>query len=162
MVSDVNIFAKKFLKAPQRKKFFLRILPPCSLHLNVLFPPLPEDQCPNFLDFSESLGKTHGKKWSQMWILLLIKDVKSLNFNQFCLTSRIFFWYRCYYPHQSRYALSPVCRIFIREYSTSKYMLFLTYGKPYSSVNLSTAWIGFGFLQNTGGRWPCIFSVKLG
>ena len=34
-------------------------------------------------------------------------------FGEFCLTSRIFFWYRCYYPHRSRDALSPVCMIFL-------------------------------------------------
>ena len=48
-----------------------------------------------FFRFSDSLRKTNGKKWSQIWILLLIKDVKSpckksLIFNEFCLTSRIF------------------------------------------------------------------------
>ena len=33
-----------------------------------------------------------------------------------------FFWYQCYYPHLSRDALSPVCRIFIMFFS-SKYQL---------------------------------------
>ena len=84
---------------------------------NIFLPPLPKVGCqkfPPFLTpfkhlfcphfpksnfqtfrFSEFLGKTNRKKWSQIWILLLIKGVKSprkksLIFDKFCLTSRIF------------------------------------------------------------------------
>ena len=32
-----------------------------------------------------------------------------------------FFWYRCYYPHQSRDALSPVYRIFEPKLDGSSY-----------------------------------------
>ena len=31
-----------------------------------------------------------------------------------CLPYAGFVWYQCYYPHRSRYALSPVCGIFIK------------------------------------------------
>ena len=31
---------------------------------------------------------------------------------QFCLTSRNFFWYPCYYPHGFRDALFPICGMF--------------------------------------------------
>ena len=77
---------------------------------------------------SESLRKSNGKKWSNIWKLLLIKGVKSPG--KFCkdqegiqqgsggFTTSIlgllagFFWYRCYYPRWLRDALSPVWGIF--------------------------------------------------
>ena len=45
--------------------------------------------------FSESLGKSNGNKWSQIWKLLLIKDIqlprkRSLFIGEFCLARRIF------------------------------------------------------------------------
>ena len=42
-----------------------------SLRLTVFLPPLPEVQCPKCLDFQKSLGKNNGRKWSQIWKLLL-------------------------------------------------------------------------------------------
>ena len=67
----------------------------CSLYLNVFVPPLPEDQCPNFLDFPNPLGITKRKEWSEIWILLLIKGLKlppkkKLIFDDFFLQSGYF------------------------------------------------------------------------
>ena len=106
-----------------------------------LFAPTSWSQMSKVFRIVESLGKSNGKKWSQIWNFLLIKGVKSLHkkncswanfatlskiflvlvfltsfnsllFCKFCLTSRIF-WYWCYYPHRSKDALSPVCGIFL-------------------------------------------------
>ena len=95
MVSDVNISAQKRSKIAAVKKVYHALFSLCSLNLKVLLPPLPEVQYPNFLDFPNPWGKTNEKKWSQIWILLLIRGVKSprnlfLIFDKFCLTSRIF------------------------------------------------------------------------
>ena len=73
-------------------------------------PPLPRVQCSNLLDFPNHWGKLNGRKWSQIWIYLLIKGVKSPRtksfiFDKFCLSSRIFLVW-CYFPHRSRDALS--------------------------------------------------------
>ena len=77
MVSDVNSFAQKWSKSFAAKKFFTGFYSLlCSLNLNIFWPPLPKVQCQHFFLFSESLGKTNGKKWSQISILLLIKGVK--------------------------------------------------------------------------------------
>ena len=126
MVSDVNIFAQKWSKIAAAKKFLTNFFSLCSLRLNALCPHFQSPMSKLFR-FSESLGKTNGKKWSQIWIILLIKGVKPpRNFffifffylfifffcDEFCPISRIF-WYRCYYPHGSRDALSPLCEIFI-------------------------------------------------
>ena len=86
----------------------------CSLHLNVFFNPLPKAQCPNYLDFPNPWGK--------------LMERSGIRFEHFahkrCKIAAIFFfltnfallagffWYWCYYPHRSRGALSPVCRIF--------------------------------------------------
>ena len=109
----------KGAKFPLQKKLFTDLFFFIfQLRLNVLLPPLPKVQT-FFLRFSEFLEKSNGKKWSQIWKLLLVKGIKSppqnsfifIFFCEFCLTSRIF-WYRCYYLHRSRDALSPVCGIF--------------------------------------------------
>ena len=53
----------------------------CSLRLKDLLPPLPEVRCPFYFfilfKFFESLGKSNGKKWSQIVKLVLIKGLKS-------------------------------------------------------------------------------------
>ena len=48
---------KRFKIEVAKKVFFYGFFPLCSLHLNVLLPPLPEIQCPNFLDFLNPWGK---------------------------------------------------------------------------------------------------------
>ena len=78
----------------------------CSLlryRLNVFLPPLPEVGCPIFFRDSESLGKSNGKKWSQIWRFLFgsglkLPRQKNLDFCWFCLTkhggNHIFRWIR--------------------------------------------------------------------
>ena len=64
----------------------------CSLlryRLNVFLTPLPEVGCPIFVRDLESLGKSNGKKWSQIVKLLLIKGLhlprkKSSFFGELC------------------------------------------------------------------------------
>ena len=45
--------------------------------LNNLFAPTSRSPMSKLFRVSESLGKSNGKKWSQIWKLLLIKGVKS-------------------------------------------------------------------------------------
>ena len=63
--------------SPRRKKVFTDFF---SLHLFTFFKRLsaPTSQSPmsKLYRFGESLGKSNGKKWSQIWNLLLIKGVK--------------------------------------------------------------------------------------
>ena len=69
-----TFFLKNCVKIT-RKKSFLRIFVICSLRLKVFLTPLPEVQCPILFWFSESLGKSNGKKWSQIVRLLLRKGL---------------------------------------------------------------------------------------
>ena len=125
-----------------------------------LFAPTSWSRMSNIFRDSESLGKTNGKKWSQIWQFLFGSGLKSpadfalQNMMETTLPdgletsgrrvyrlywhiSRHFWvfafwmifslfqknlvfgyswstllWYRCYYTHRSRDALSPVCGIF--------------------------------------------------
>ena len=59
------------------------------------FPPFPKSDVKNVRDL-KSLGKSNGKKWSQIWKLFQIKGLKSLHKKKcfganFALMSRIFF-----------------------------------------------------------------------
>ena len=139
-----------------------------------LFAPISRSWMSKVFRDSESLGKSNGKKCSQIWKLLLIKGVKSpRNFffvrGEFCkdqetiqqgsrgYTTRIrrlynkirrlynkdqevisrIFWYRCYYLHLSRDALSPIFGIFCDYASEYSHNLFVLEQKqsqksPYS------------------------------
>ena len=74
-----------------------------------------------YLSFIEPLQKTFAYKECK------IAPQKSLFFSAHFALLAGFFWYRCYYPHRSRDALSPVCGIL---YSNSNIegslLLFLT------------------------------------
>ena len=118
MVSDLKTFAHKGCKIAAAKKVFLTDFFICSLRLNVFLPPLPEVQCPNFLDLRNPWGKVMERSG---WKLLLIKGVKSPRKKKLVFSANFallagFFWYWCYYPHRSRDALSPVCGIFLTIY----------------------------------------------
>ena len=69
----------------------------CSLRLNIFLPPLLEVQCQIFLDFRNPWGKVMKRSAFLFccWKFALLAGL---------------FWYPCYYPHQTRDALSP--RIF--------------------------------------------------
>ena len=58
VVSDLKTFAHKGCNIAAARNFFtIFFFFFCSLHLNVFLPPLPKVQCPNFLDFWNSLAK---------------------------------------------------------------------------------------------------------
>ena len=83
----------KGVKLPRQKKvslqfiFFIFFTP-----FNIFLPLFPKVQCPNTLDFQNPGGKSNGKKWSQIWKLVLIKGVKLLrNFFFYFLFFFIFF-----------------------------------------------------------------------
>ena len=105
MVSDLNRCAYKGCKmAAQKKKCFwanFALLGRIFLVLvfltpfNGLFAPTSRSPMSTLFRYSESLGKSNGKKWSQIGKLLLIKGVKSprkkkfVFFCEFCLTRGI-------------------------------------------------------------------------
>ena len=70
----------------------------------------------NIFRDSESLGKSSWKKWSNVWTFLFRSGLKSQRKTKLFLLLLILpwstlLWHRCYYPHRSRDALSPVCGI---------------------------------------------------
>ena len=70
----------------------------------------------NIFRDSESLGKSNGKKWCNIWTVLFWSGLKLPRkkkvFFLLILPWSTLLWHRCYYPHRSRNALSPVCGIF--------------------------------------------------
>ena len=112
----MNIFVWKLSKIAANKKFFSLLFSLLRYHLTVFLPPLPEVGCPIFFRASESLGKSNGKKWSQIGTFLFANCLKSPRKKKFffllILPWSTLLWHRCYYPHRSRDALSPVCGIF--------------------------------------------------
>ena len=91
-------------KSPRKKKFFfLSLFPLLRYRLTVFLPPLPAVGCPIFLKIRNPWGK--------------VMERSGLTFEHFCLEVVILPWstflrHRCYYPHRSRDALSPVCGTF--------------------------------------------------
>ena len=57
----------------------------------VFLPPLLKVQCQYFLDFGNPWGKSNGKKWYQIWTLLLIKGVKAPRQKSFFFFFKDFF-----------------------------------------------------------------------
>ena len=152
----MNSFVRKLSKIAAQKKVFFLTFFTFEVPFNGLFAPTSRNRMPNIFRVSESLGKSNGKKWSQIWTFLFENCLKSqqkkiLFFSLFLLLryrltvflpplpevgcpiflfgsglksprKKSFFllilpwstllWQRCYYPHRSRDALSPVCGIF--------------------------------------------------
>ena len=87
VVSDLKTFTNKRCKIAARKKncfcanfALLSMIFLVSVFLtpfNNLFAPTSRSPMSKLFRVSESLGKSNGKKWSQIWKLLLIKGVKS-------------------------------------------------------------------------------------
>ena len=71
------VLLKNGLKMPWQKKFFLQISPPLFTPFKRLFAPISWDPMSKLFRYSKFLGENIGKKWSQIWVLLLIKGVKS-------------------------------------------------------------------------------------
>ena len=87
-----------------------------SLQFQGIFAPTSLSPMSKLFRFLESLGKSNGKKLSQIWQLLLIRGVELPQILLLLLFFFIFygkFLYRCYYSHRLRDASSPVCRIFV-------------------------------------------------
>ena len=73
MVSDMNIFVWKLSKIGAKKKVFFFTffgLLRFSVFFNGLFAPTSRSWLSNIFRDSESLGKSNGKKWSQIWTFL--------------------------------------------------------------------------------------------
>ena len=107
----MNIFVSKLPKiaAQKKKKIFTFFgLLRFSVFFNCLFDPTSRSRMSNIFRDSESLGKSNGKKWSNIWTFLFGSGLKS----PLILPWSTLLWHRCYYPHRSRDALSPVCGIF--------------------------------------------------
>ena len=174
----MNILVWKLSQIAAQKKFFFFIFFIFEVPFNGLFAPTCQSRMSNMFRDSESLGKSNGKKWSQIWTFLFENCLKSSRKKKFfffffsvlryCLTvfllplpevgcpifleirnpwgkvmersgltfehfvwkwskiaaqKKVFFllilpwstllWHRCYDPHRSRDALSPVCGIFL-------------------------------------------------
>ena len=90
----LTFLLKKCLKC-RSEIFFDVFLFPLITTFKRFFVPTSQRPMSKLFKFSQFLGKTNGKKWSQIQILLVIKGIKSprkksLIFDKFCLTSRIF------------------------------------------------------------------------
>ena len=80
MVSDMNIFVWKLSKiAEQKKVFFFTFfgLLWFSVFFNSLFAPTSRSGMSNIFRDSESLGKSNGKKGSNIWTFLFGSGLKS-------------------------------------------------------------------------------------
>ena len=132
------------LKLPRKKKVFCSLFFTFEVPLNGLFAPTSQSKMSNIFREADSLGKSNGKKWSNIWNFLFGSGLKSQRKKKFFLLIlhyktwwkprfpmyyRVFgyswttlLWHRCYYAHRSRDALSPVCGIFIKV--TKIYLVF--------------------------------------
>ena len=77
MVSDMNIFVWNCLKSQRKKKFFFFHFFTFEVPFNGLFAPTSQSRMSNIFRDSESLGKSNGKKWSNIWTFLLGSGLKS-------------------------------------------------------------------------------------
>ena len=86
MVSDLKTFTNERCKIATQKKFvFWQILPywawffgiGVSHSVNVFFAPTSQIPMSKLFRFSEILGESNGKKWSQIWKLFAHKGYKT-------------------------------------------------------------------------------------
>ena len=118
----MNIFVWKWSKiAPQKKVFFSSHFFTFEVPFNGLFATTSQSRMSNIFRDSEFLGKSNGKKWSNIWTFLFRSGLKSPRkkscFLLLILPWSTLLWHRCYYPHWSRDALSPVCGIFFQSFN---------------------------------------------
>ena len=74
----MNIFVWKLSKIAARKKvFFFFTFIPFEVPFNGLFVPTSRSRMSNIFRDSEFLGKSNGKKWSQLWTFLFENCLKS-------------------------------------------------------------------------------------
>ena len=123
MVSDIIIFVWNCLRSQRKKSIFSLIFFTFEVPFNGLFAPTSQSQMSNIFRDSESMGKSNGKKWSNIWTFLFESGLKSPRKKSFFLLLILpwstLLWHWCYYPHRSRDALSPVCGIFWNLFSNS-------------------------------------------
>ena len=115
----MNIFFFKLSKIAAQKKVFSLPFFTFEVPFNGLFAPTSRSRMSNIFRDSESLGKSNGKKWSNIWIFLFwsgLKLPRKFFFFLLILPWSTLLWHRCYYPYRSRDALSPVCGIFLYIY----------------------------------------------
>ena len=122
MVPNLKTFSNEGCKIAAQKKFVLgRILhlwAECFLVyvfltlFNGLFAPTSWNPLFKLFRFLEFLGKSNGKKWSQIWKLLLIKGAKSPRqkkfFTDFFL--HLFTPFKCLFPPTSQSPMSKLLR----------------------------------------------------
>ena len=80
MVSDLNIFAQKWSKIAASKKVFVYgffYLFTFEVPFKCLFAPTSQSWMSKTFKDSKSLGKSIGKKWSQIWTFLIKNGLKS-------------------------------------------------------------------------------------
>ena len=114
-----------------------------------------------FRDF-ESLGKSNGKKWSNIWTFLFRSGLKSPRkkkvFLLLILPWSTLLWHRCYYPHRSRNALSPVCRIFLKRlapWTTKMCFKRLCFFKEVFATSVTLFW-----QTGKSGKWQVIWCLS--
>ena len=64
------------LKLPRKKKFFFSHFFTFEVPFNGLFAPTFQSWMSNIIRDSEFLGKSNGKKWSQIWIFVFVNCLK--------------------------------------------------------------------------------------
>ena len=144
------------LKSPQKKKFFFFTffgLLWFSVFFNGLFAPTSRGRMSNIFKDSEFLGKSNGKKWSNIWTFLFGSGLKLPRkkkvFFLLILPWSTLLWHLCYYPHRSRDALSSVCGIFVKYIQTSRLRVFIvSFGalishKKYQHDSSTPSWSKF-------------------
>ena len=65
------------LKSPRKKKVFFFTFFTFEVPFNGLFAPTSRSRMPNIFRDPESLGKSNGKKWSNIWTFLFGSGLKS-------------------------------------------------------------------------------------
>ena len=88
------------LKSPQKKSFFFTFfgLLWFLVFLNGLFAPTSQSRMSNIFRDSESLGKSNGKKWSQIWTFLFENCLKSPRKKTFISSLfSVFFGFRSFF-----------------------------------------------------------------
>ena len=72
-----NFFFENCLKSPQKKSIIFFTFFTFEVPFNGLFAPTSRNRLSNIFKDSESLGKSNGKKWSQIWTFLFENCLKS-------------------------------------------------------------------------------------
>ena len=81
----MNIYVWKLSKSAAQKKVFFFTFFTFQVPFNGLFAPTSQSRMSNIYRDSESLGKSNGKKWSQIWTFLFENCIKSPHKKSFFL-----------------------------------------------------------------------------